>query len=115
MKPQAGEPRDRINRLLVVVNASERKAIEARAAAAGLSVSAYLRAAALGHPIRSSLDHVAVDELMKLNADQARLGNLLKAWIFDRHGEGKSVRDVHALLDEIRDLQSRLAEIAGRV
>jgi len=45
---------------------------------AGLSVSAYLRAAGLHHPIRSVLDHQAVCDLAKVNGDQGQLGGLLK-------------------------------------
>ena len=48
--------------------------IEARAQLAGLSVSAYLRAAGLGAPIRSVLDSERVLDLVKVNADQGRLG-----------------------------------------
>lgn len=115
MKPQAGTARDRINHLQVTVNADERQRIKARAAAAGLSVSGYLRAAGLGQPVRSALDHAAVAELAKLNADQGRLGGVLTQWLADPSGRGTPQRDVSRLMDQIRDLQAQLAEIAGRV
>ena len=62
------------------VDDAERRAIEARAKATGLSVSAYLRVAALGRPLRSNpvLNHEQVLALAKVNADQGRLGGLLK-------------------------------------
>lgn len=113
-KPQAGQPRDRVNHLQVTVNAEERERIKARAAAASLSVSAYLRAAGLGQTIRSTLDHGTVMELAKVNADQGRLGGLLKLWLVERPGNGAAARDVRALLDRISEVQGKLADLAGR-
>jgi hypothetical protein len=114
---QCTEPRDRINRLLVVVNAAERDAIEARAKATGLSVSSYLRATGMGRHIwgNAALNHEQVLALAKVNADQGRLGGLLKMWLVDRPGRGASEFEVRRLLNEIRDLQGRLAEIAERI
>ncbi len=65
----SGRARDRINHLQVVVDANERAEIKRRAEAAGLSVSAYLRTAALNHRISSVLDHAAVGELVKVAGD----------------------------------------------
>lgn len=108
-------PRDRINHLQVVVNAEERRRIQARAREAGLSVSAYLRTVGLGKAIRPALDHVAVMELAKVNGDQGRLGGLLKLWLVDRPGRGAPVSDVRRLLERICELQGQLAEVVGRV
>lgn len=113
-KPQAGQPRDRINHLQVTVNADERERIKARAAAASLSVSSYLRAAGLGQTIRSTLDYATVLELAKINADQGRLGGLLKLWLADRPGQGAGARDVRAMLDRIGEMQGKLADLASR-
>jgi hypothetical protein len=107
--------RDRINHLQVVVDADERAEIKRRAQAAGLSVSAYLRAAALNHTIRSTLDHAAIGDLVKVAGDQGRLGGLLKLWLVDRPGAGAPESDVRRLLDRLSDLQSTLAEIVGRL
>jgi hypothetical protein len=109
------ETRDRHRPLRVVVSASERARIEQRAKSAGLSVSAYLRSSGLGQPIRSTLDHAAVMDLAKMNADQGRLGGLLKLWLVDRPGQGAPEIEVRRLLDRIGELQGRLAEIAGRI
>lgn len=110
-----GEPRDRQRTLRVVVSAGERARIEQRARSAGLSVSAFLRAAGLNQPIRSVLDHDAIRELAKVNGDQGRLGGLLKLWLVERPGEGAPEGDVRRLLDRLGEVQARLAEIAGRV
>lgn len=107
--------RDRRHPLKVVVSDAERERIEARAQLAGLSVSAYLRAAGLGAPIRSVLDAERVLDLAKVNADQGRLGGLLKLWLVDRPGQGVPEIEVRRLLDRIGEMQGRLADIAGRV
>jgi hypothetical protein len=110
-----GEPRDRQRTLRVVVSATERARIEQRAKIAGLSVSAYLRAAGLNQPIRSVLDHDAVRELAKVNGDQGRLGGLLKLWLMQRGGEGAPAVEIRRVLDRITEIQTQLANIAGRV
>ena len=101
--------------LKVFVTDDERERITERAAAAGLSVSAYLRTAGLNHPIQSVLDHAAVMDLAKVNGDQGRLGGLLKLWLVDRPGRGVPEIEVRRLLDRIGELQGKLAEVVGRV
>jgi hypothetical protein len=109
------EARDRKRQLRVVVSASERSHIEERAKTTGLSISAYLRTAGLGHPIKSVLDHAAVMDLAKVNGDQGRLGGLLKLWLVDKPGRGVPEIEVRRLLERIAELQGRLAEVVGRV
>ena len=109
------ETRDRHRTLRVVVSPSERAAIEKRAAAANLSISAYLRTAGLNKTIRSTVDHEAVGKLAKLNGDQGRLGGLLKLWLTDQPGRGVPARDVRDLLEEIEALQDRLVDIAAKL
>ncbi len=110
------EIRDRLRPLRVVVSQSERREIEDRAAAASLSVSAYLRAAGMGATFRSAASsHEQVAALAKVNADQGRLGGLLKLWLSERPGQGATVRDVRALLDQLGEVQGVLAEAAARL
>ena len=108
-------PRDRINHLQVVVDEAERAEIKQRANQAGLSVSSYLRACALGKQVHSVLDLRAVNDLVKIAGDQGRLGGLLKLWLVDQPGRGAPEIEVRRLLDRIGDAQSALAEIVGRV
>ncbi len=108
----AREVRDRVRRIPVGVSPSERKAIEARAAAANLSVSAYLRTAGLNHPIRSSFDHDAVLTLGKLHGELARTGGLLKQWLDTKPGEGATATSIEALRADLTRLAAKLgAEI----
>jgi hypothetical protein len=75
------ESRDRNRHLKVVVSQRERAEIETRAAATGLSVSAYLRNLGRGFQPHSTLDHEAILALLQVNADQGRLGGLFKFWL----------------------------------
>ena len=107
--------RNRLWPMKVFVTDDERARIEEHAKGSGLSVSAYLRTAGLGHPIKSVLDHAAVVDLAKVNGDQGRLGGLLKLWLVDRPGRGVPEIEVRRLLERIGELQGRLAEVVGRV
>jgi hypothetical protein len=64
---------------------------------------------------RSVLDHDAIMALAKVNADQGRLGGLLKLWLAEQPGQGVSGTEIRQLLDRIGEAQAKLAEIAGRV
>jgi hypothetical protein len=82
--------------------------VEAKASAAGLSVSAYLRAAALGQKVPSAFDQHAILALIKLNGEQDRLGALLKLWLTSKAGDGADAASVLRLLHGIETLQGRL-------
>ena len=114
VKPQRST-RDRLLPMKVFVTEVERAAIEKRAAAANLSISAYLRTAGLNKTIRSTVDHEAVGKLAKLNGDQGRLSGLLKLWLANQPGRGVPARDIRSLLEEIEALQDRLAEVAAKL
>ena len=107
--------RDRKRPLKVWVTAKERTDIEIRAAGAGLSVSAYLRATGMNHPLKSVYDLAAVEELAKVGADLGRLGGLLKLWLATKRGEGAPALDVDRLLRETRELQAEMLKVMGRV
>ena len=114
-EPRRREPRDRRRPLRVVVSASERARIAERAAAARLSVSAYLRNLGTGWEPKSTLDHQAILALAKVNADQGRLGGLLKLWLSERPGQGASAVEVRRLLGEIEAAQTGLRKLMERL
>jgi hypothetical protein len=101
-------PRDRGRPLKTFVSPDERLTIETNAQAAGLTLSSYLRSAALNRPISSTADQQAFLGLLKVNADQGRLGGLLKLWLSTRPGHGARVSDVRRLLHDIEDAQRRM-------
>ncbi|MFY9640978.1 MAG: hypothetical protein WCD20_18430 [Rhodomicrobium sp.] len=109
------EAKDRHRPLKAFVSPAERLAIEAKAKETGLTVSAYLRAAALGLKIESAHDQEAILALIKLNADQGRLGGLLKLWLSSRPGEGASSFEVRRLLHQIEALQAKLDRLINRI
>lgn len=107
--------RDRNRPLKVLVTNAERTEIAMRAQATRLPVSAYLRALGLGYTPSSTLDAQAILALLKVNADQGRLGGLLKLWLSTRPGTGASVSSVRALLHDIETRQGELRRLIGRL
>ena len=100
--------RDREHPLKTFVSPDERLTIENNARKASLTVSSYLRNAALNHPISSTADREAFLALLKVNADLGRLGGLLKLWLVARPGQGAKVIDVRRLLHDIEETQQRM-------
>lgn len=107
-----GPPRDRNRPLNIYVNEGERETINAKADAAGMTVSSYVRTAALNQRIRSVFEQDAIRILSKVNADQGRLGGLLRMYLCDGDAAGSVAR---ALLDQIKSVQRDLAEAARKV
>jgi len=77
------ESRKHGKHLRVPVLPSEEAIIKENAAKACLTVAEYLRRLSLGHVIKSTLDSQYVLQIVKVNADQGRLGGLLKLWLTD--------------------------------
>lgn len=69
--------------LRVPVLPSEELAIKENAAKVSLTVAEYLRRLSLGYEVTSTLDSQYVAQIVKINADQGRLGGLLKLWLTD--------------------------------
>ena len=116
MPAQKGEQsRDRNRPLKVLVSGRERAEIETRAAATGLSVSAYLRNLGLGFQPHSTLDHEAILALLKVNADQGRLGGLFKLWLSEQSTASAETLEIRKLLIDIEDCQRKLKAAIGRL
>ena len=109
------ESRDRNRPLKVLVSERERAEIETRAAATGLSVSAYLRNLGLGFQPHSTLDQEAVLALLKVNADQGRLGGLFKLWLSGQSGPSAETAEIRKLLAAIEDCQLKLKALIRRL
>jgi hypothetical protein len=109
------ESRDRNRHLKVVVSARERADIETRAAATGLSVSAYLRNLGLGFQPHSTLDQGAILALLKVNADQGRLGGLFKLWLSGQSAPSAETAEIRKLLAAIEECQQKLRALIGRL
>lgn len=111
----AAAARDRDRPLRVVVSAEERAQIVGRAEAAKLSISAYLRTVGLGYAPRSMLDQHAIIDVVKVAADQKRLGGLLKLWLSEKPGQGASTFEVRRVLRQIETMQQELRVLVGQL
>lgn len=114
-KGSARGTRPRKHRIDVWVTDDERATIADRAADAGLSLSAFLRAAGLNQPIRTVFDLDAVVALSKVNGDLGRVAGLLKLWLATKRGQGASPAEVESLMTQFRELQQKILETAGRL
>lgn len=70
------------------------------------SVSEYVRARALNHKIESRFDHAFMLELIKVNADIARLGNLLRLSLKDNNKYNS---------EQLKLIESNLVETSSRL
>ena len=109
------ESRDRNRPLRVFVSERERAEIETRAAATGLSVSAYLRNLGLGFQPHSTLDQEAILALLKVNADQGRLGGMFKLWLSGQSAPSAETMAIRKLLADIEECQLKLKGLVGRL
>jgi hypothetical protein len=106
------ETRDRNRALQVYVTPAERKILEANAKRAGMRMSHYLRTAGANAPMRSVLDLKSIAALAKVNADQGRLGGLLKMYLQDRNPDRHTAE---RLLKDIEAVQAALRAAVKRV
>ena len=115
---ETSEPGNRTRRkvppIKVWVTDAEKAEIADRAAQSGLSLSAYMLAAGLNHPIRSVYDLKAVADLGRINGDLGRVAGLLKLWLAEKRGQGARPIDVEKMMNEFRAMQTELSAIMRR-
>jgi hypothetical protein len=70
-----------------------------------------MRKLALGFTPKSFFDQQAIRVLIKLHADQGRLGGLLKLWLTERKGEAVTPAHVRSVLQQIESLQVQLVQL----
>jgi len=103
--------RPRKNRIEVWCDDNEFALIRASAQNSNLSNSEFLRNLGKGHEPKCAFDKEAIHELAKVHANQGQLGGLLKLWLSEKKGQGASVKNVRALLQEIESLQLTIAKL----
>lgn len=101
--------RPRAKYVKVFVSPDELCELSARADQCGLSLSGYLRAAGLNHPIHSVYDLRAVADLAKVNGDLGRVAGLLKLWLADWRGFGAKPAEVEKMMERFREIQSEVS------
>ena len=95
--------------LLVYFNKKERDKFLDRAKNFGMYQSEFLRFLALDMPLPNVEKLSAIDDLLKINADLARLGNLFKLAIDE---EFEIPEEFKNIAENIRKIQVTLKEIA---
>ena len=109
------ESRDRNRPLKVFVSDRERAEVETRAAATGLSVSAYLRNLGLGFQPHSTLHQEAILTLLKVSGDQGRLGGLFKLRLSGQSVSSGETMEIRKRLAAIEESQLKLKGLIGRL
>jgi hypothetical protein len=107
--------RGRRHPVKLYVSAQEHSRLLQRARSCDLPVSVYLRRLGTGYEPKSTLDAQAILSLIKVNADQGRLGGLLKLWLSARPGEGAAAFEVRDVLRRIEAAQLELRAIIRRL
>lgn len=103
--------RPRRHRIDVWADEAELAEINARSKALKLSRSEYLRNLGLGYEPKGQFDQEAIRNLVKVHADQGRLGGLLKLWLSEKQGQGAPANEVRSVLQQIESLQMELARL----
>ena len=85
---QLSDRRDKARPVKVYLTPAERTELEGKAAGVGLPLAVYLRNVGLAKTVTPVLDYEAINAVIQLNADQGRLGGLLKLWLVSKPGEG---------------------------
>jgi hypothetical protein len=94
----------------------ERAQLQASASAARKSLSTYLLNVGLGYPVRPILDQRCVEDLLRVNADQGRLGGLLKLWLTnDERTAMFGESTIRAVLAKIEATQQELMDVVRAV
>jgi len=102
--------------LRVPVLDDEDAIIEAHAKQAGMSKARYLREVGMGYPVQSTMDANAIRELVRINGDLARLGNLQKLWLDNDARTARFGTDqINRLLHRIEGTQSELRRLIKSV
>jgi hypothetical protein len=114
-KEGRGRPRRQVPPIKVWVTDEEKEAIAEMARRAGLSMSAFLLAAGMNAPIKSTVDLMAVADLAKVNGDLGRVAGLLKLWLAEKRGQGASPLEVEAMMKRFRELQGEMLAVMSRV
>ncbi|MBF0250774.1 MAG: conjugal transfer protein TraJ [Alphaproteobacteria bacterium] len=87
---------------------SEKAEVTALAKQARITVSELVRRLVLGRKLPDAGRHQSVIDLVKVNADLARLGNLLRMALTDEDFQPPEGMDLETLFDMIRETQSIL-------
>lgn len=113
--PAPRETKDRKHPLKVYVTRADREAIKLGAKSTRLTVSEYLRLLGTNYVPKSKLDQEALVSLIKVHADQGRLGGLLKLWLSAKPNQGASPQEIRQVLRQIESCQKSLQALVQKL
>ncbi len=104
----------------VRVSKYEYEQISLKAKMTGLNNAAYLRSLGMNYPIKSTVDQLALNELIKCRADLGRLGGLFKLWLESENGTwgdigDRSYEDISDLIDEIYQKKEEILKLSKKL
>ena len=104
----------------VRVSKYEYEQISLKAKMTGLNNAAYLRSLGMNYPIKSTVDQLALNELIKCRADLGRLGGLFKLWLESENGTwgdigDRSYEDISDLIDEIYQKKEEILQLSKKL
>ncbi len=104
----------------VRVSKYEYEQISLKAKMIGLNNAAYLRSLGMNYPIKSTVDQLALNELIKCRADLGRLGGLFKLWLESENGTwgdigDRSYEDISDLIDEIYQKKEEILQLSKKL
>lgn len=116
-RPKRDEKEKRSSQIKIACTLLEKEEISLKAKKTGLPSSVYMRNIALNYPLKSVVDQVALDELIRAKADLGRLGGLFKKWL--THNDDTKLKlgtrswiTIDNLVDEMEKKQSELLSLA---
>ena len=99
--------RKRTHISMVRLTLQEKQFLVSKAKNCCVSVPHLMRSTSLGYTLKSTIDQKAILDLLSINADLARLGNLLKMYISHKSNKSSVKSDtIHDLINQIRATQS---------
>ena len=98
----------------------EFETIKFKAKCTGITASEYLRSLGMNYPLKSMVDQLAVDEMVKAKNDLGRLGGLFKKWLVDQEGRtgnigSMSYEDINNLVSDLEKKSIELLEVAKTI
>lgn len=104
----------------VRVNEFEYEHISLKAKMTGLNNAAYLRNLGMNYPIKSTVDQLALSELIKCRADLGRLGGLFKLWLEGENGSWANLgdrryEDISDLVDDLYKKEEELLQLSRKL
>jgi plasmid stability protein len=113
------ESRNKTLTIGVRATPDEKKKLQSRAAAFGISMGELVRESLFNSMPKSKTDQSAISELAITRADLGRLGGLLKGWLAGTFPQGvpapQTQPDVVKLLRQIEAAQKQVLEAVSKV